>query len=287
MKISIIIPAYNEELVIAAILNQLLEMPQIDEIIVVDDGSSDKTANIVQTYTDKGVILVQHPYNIGNGAAVKSGVRRASGDIIVLMDADGQHPPSEIPTMLSYLDKYDMIVGARSHGTVSVWWRDIANQVFNLYASYLIGYRIPDLTSGFRVIRADRIRAFLFLFPNGFSYPTTITVSMFRAGFPVKYHPFVSPARIGTSKINIIRDGFRFLLILTRLAVFFVPLKVFLPLSAICFFPGVFYTLFTLVTASRFSGFGSLLTTLGMLILLLGLIAEQISMIRYMNSGNH
>ncbi len=286
MKISVVIPAYNEELVIANILNQLLEeLPQIDEIIVVDDGSSDKTAEIVKSYEDKGVTLVQHPYNIGNGAAVKSGVRRASGDVIVLMDADGQHPPAEIPHMLEDLDKYDMVVGARSHGTTSVWWRNIANQVFNTYASYLIGHWIPDLTSGFRAIHADKIRSFLYLFPNGFSYPTTITVSMFRAGFSVKYHPFVSPARVGTSKIKIFRDGFRFLLILTRLAVFFVPLKVFLPLSAIFFFPGIAYTLFILLTVSRFSGFGGLMTIMGVLILLLGLIAEQISMIRYMNSS--
>lgn len=281
---SVIIPAYNEEAVIASILDQLLIMDEIDEIIVVDDGSSDGTVDVVMTYADKGVILQQHPYNIGNGAAVKTGVRRANGEIIILMDADGQHPPSEIPRMLAYLDRYEMVVGARSQGTVSAWYRDIANRVFNFYASYLVGYSIPDLTSGFRVIRTDKIRSFLYLFPNGFSYPTTITISMFRAGFPVKYHPFASPARVGKSKVKIFRDGFRFLLILTRLAVFFVPLKVFLPLSAFLFFPSFIYTVLRLVTINRFSGFGGLMMILGALVLLLGLIAEQISMVRYMNT---
>lgn len=284
MTISVVIPAYNEGEVIASILDRLLLLDEINEVVVVDDGSSDNTVDVVSGYKDKGVVLVQHPYNIGNGAAVKTGVRKATGSIIVLMDADGQHPPEEIPKMLPYLDQYAMIVGARSQGTVSVWWRNLANGVFNYYASYLVGYEVPDLTSGFRVIRARHIRSFLYLFPNGFSYPTTITVSMFRSGFPVKYYDFASPARVGKSKIKIFRDGFRFLLILTRLGVFFVPLKVFLPLSAVLFFPGLIYTLLRLATVSRFSGFGSLLTLLGVLVLLLGLIAEQISMIRYMNS---
>lgn len=285
-SISVVIPAYNEEAVIGSILDQLLNMSEITEIVVVDDGSSDGTVDVVKTYEDKGVILRQHPYNIGNGAAVKTGVRTVTGEIVVLMDADGQHPPSEIPAMLSYLDKYEMVVGARSQGTVSVWYRDIANRVFSFYASYLVGYDIPDLTSGFRAIRTDKIRSFLYLFPNGFSYPTTITISMFRAGFPVKYHPFASPARVGTSKVKIFRDGFRFLLILTRLGVFFVPLKVFLPLSALLFFPGLMHASFQLVRVNRFSDFGGLLMMLGTLVLLLGLIAEQISMVRYMNTDN-
>lgn len=284
MTVSVIIPAYNEEAVIAQILDRLLKIDNIDEIVVVDDGSSDNTSGIVKTYKDKGVVLAQHPYNIGNGAAVKTGIRKATGDILVFMDSDGQHPPEEIPKMLPLLDQYEMVVGARSKGTVSVWWRDIANSVFNSYASYLVGYPIPDLTSGFRIIRSKTVRGFIYLFPNGFSYPTTITVSMFRAGYPVKYYPFSSPARVGKSKIKIIRDGFRFLLILTRLGVFFVPLKVFLPLSALLFIPGLIYTLGRLVTANRFSGFGGLIMMLGILILVLGLIAEQISMVRYMNT---
>ena len=283
-KVSVVIPAYNEEQVIGTILDQLLAMSEIDEIIVVDDGSSDNMAQVVRAYADKGVILEHHPYNIGNGAAVKTGIRKASGDVIVLMDGDGQHPPAEIPKMLTYMDEYAMVVGARSQGTVSAWQRNIANKVFNQYASYLIGYSVPDLTSGFRVVKADIVRSFLYLFPNKYSYPTTITVSMFRNGFPVKYHPFASPARVGMSGIKPLRDGFRFLMILTRLAVFFVPFKLFLPVSAMLFFPGMVYTILLLVERHQFSGFGGLITILGVLVFLLGLIAEQIVMLRYSNT---
>lgn len=285
MTVSVVIPAYNEEGAIALILDRILALAEVDEIIVVDDGSTDQTIPVVEGYAEKGVKLVKHPYNIGNGAAVKTGIRSATGDIIVLMDADGQHPPEEIPKMLPFLDEYEMVVGARNQDTTSVWYRDIANRVYNVYASYLVGHQIPDLTSGFRVIRANKVRNFLYLFPNRFSYPTTITVSMFRAGYPVKYHPFASPARIGKSKIKIVRDGFRFFVILTRLGVFFVPLKFFLPISAVLLICGLGYTIGRLVTVSRFSGFGGLVTVTGFLVLLIGLIAEQISMIRYMNSN--
>ena len=282
MRASVIIPVFNEEAVISAVLSQILTIAQIDEIIVVDDGSVDETAQVVRTFDE--VKLVQHPYNIGNGAAVKTGVRSATGDVIVLMDGDGQHPPTEIPHLLSYLDRYEMVVGARSMGSDQQIHRNLANTLFNRYASYIVGYPVADLTSGFRAIRGDTIRSFLYLLPNGFSYPTTITIALFRAGYPVKYHPFVSPARVGSSKINPIRDGLRFLLTLTRLAVFFVPLKIFLPLSLIFLIPGALYTLLLLALESRFSGFGGLVTTIGILIFLLGLIAEQIAMLRYVNS---
>lgn len=288
MQISIVIPAYNEEAVIASIIEELLqlEIQTLHEIIVVDDGSKDKTVDVVKSIQDPRVKVQQHPYNIGNGAAVKTGIRAAEGDVIIMMDSDGQHPPSEIPEMLPHIEKYAMVVGARNKKSVSAWHRDVANKIFNAYASYLIGHQIPDLTSGFRIIRAHIVKNFLYLLPNGYSYPTTITVSLFRSGYPVKYHEFASPARVGVSKINPIRDGLRFLLILTRLGVFFVPLKLFLPLSAMLFIPGIFYTGFRIIFEQRFSGLGGLATTLGFLVLLLGLIAEQIATLRYVNVHN-
>ncbi len=281
-RVSVVTPAYNEEATIGDILAQLEARPEIDEIIVVDDGSTDGTANQVAAHPT--VRLIQHPYNIGNGAAIKSGIRAATGDIILLMDCDGQHPPDEIPNLLADMQRYDMIVGARSTGSEAQWQRRLANWVFNQYASYIVGYPVPDLTSGFRAIRAEVARGFVYLLPNGFSYPTTLTIALFRAGYAVKYQPFVSPARVGRSKIRPLRDGLRFMLTLTRLATLFVPLKIFLPVSMLFLLSGGTYTLGRLATVNRFSGFGGLVTSIGVFIFLLGLVSEQIALLRLVNS---
>lgn len=281
-RVSVVIPVFNEEAAIDALLHQLEQQPLIDEIVVVDDGSTDRTASIVQAHSS--VKLVSHPYNIGNGAAIKSGVRASTGDIILLMDADGQHPPAEIPNILQHMDRYDMVVGARSAGTQARWHRSLANRVFNAYASYVVGHPVLDLTSGFRAIRADVARSFLYLLPNGFSYPTTLTICLFRAGYAVKYHPFASPARTGASKIRPLRDGLRFLLTLTRLATLFVPLKIFLPISLLFLLSGGGYTVGKLAFVGRFSGFGGLVFSVGAVIFMLGLVSEQIALLRYINS---
>lgn len=282
-RISIVMPAYNEAESIDKRLQEVQSMGEFHEIIVVDDGSSDKTAEIVQKHEQ--IQLVRHPYNIGNGAAVKSGIRAASGNYILLMDADGQHPAREIPHILSYLKDYDMVVGARKMGSDARWHRTFANWIFNSYASYVVGYPIPDLTSGFRLIRADIAKSFVYLLPNSYSYPTTLTISLFRAGYSVKYHPFISPRRQGgSSGIKPIRDGLRFLLTTTRLAVLFVPLKIFLPLSLIFILSGGSWVAFQIIAQTRFSGLGGLVTTLGLLIFLIGLVSEQIAMLRFMNS---
>jgi len=282
MRVSVVMPVYNEEAVIDAILSQVEAQPQVDEIVAVDDGSTDGTADKIRQHTR--VKLVQHPYNIGNGAAVKSGIRAAAGDIILLMDADGQHPPAEIPNLLQHMDGYDMVVGARSTGTQSQKHRHLANRFFNAYASYIVGHPVADLTSGFRAVRASIARSFLYLLPNGYSYPTTLTISLFRAGYAVKYQPFASPARTGQSKIRPLRDGIRFMLTMTRLATLFVPLKIFLPISLLFLLGGCTYTFGKLIIDSRFSGFGGLVISIGVLIFLLGLISEQIALLRYMNS---
>ena len=281
-RVSVVMPAYNEEAVIDTILAQVAQLPQVDEIIVVDDGSTDRTAEKVNAHPNAR--LIQHPYNIGNGAAVKSGIRAATGDIILLMDCDGQHPPGDIPNLLQHMERYDMVVGARSAGTRSGWQRDLANRLFNAYASYIVGYPVPDLTSGFRAIKADVARSFVYLLPNGYSYPTTLTIALFRAGYAVKYQPFASPARVGQSKVRPLRDGLRFLLTLTRLATLFVPLKVFLPISLLFLLSGGTYTLGRLALHNRFSGFGGLIVSVGVFIFMLGLISEQIALLRYINS---
>lgn len=281
-RVSVVMPVYNEESVIGDILDQVAAQPLVDEIIVVDDGSTDGTTAIVRAHP--AARLVAHPYNIGNGAAVKSGIRAASGDIILLMDADGQHPPAEIPNLLQHIDRYDMVVGARSTGTQADWHRTIANRLFNAYASYIVGYPVPDLTSGFRAVRAPIARSFLYLLPNGFSYPTTLTICLFRAGYAVHYQPFASPARTGSSKIRPLRDGLRFLLTLTRLGTLFVPLKIFLPISLLFLLTGGSYTIGRLALAHRFSGFGGLAISIGLVLFMLGLISEQIALLRYINS---
>jgi len=282
MRVSVVIPAYNEEAVIGVVLTALKAVNEVDEIIVVDDGSNDRTVEVVASFPE--VRLICHPYNIGNGAAVKSGIRAVTGDVVVLMDGDGQHPPQEIPKLLQHIGPYDMVVGARSALSQAARHRSLANWVFSSYASYIVGYRVPDLTSGFRALRAPIARSFLYLLPNGFSHPTTLTIAFFRAGYAVKYLPFVSPARVGTSKIRPLQDGFRFLLTLTRLAVLFVPLKIFLPVSLLLTLSGGGYVLANLALERRFSGFGGLIFTIGVFIFMLGLVSEQIAMLRLVNS---
>lgn len=280
-RISIVMPAYNEEAVIGAVLERVARLGIADEIVVVDDGSKDRTADVAEQCAL--VHVVRHPYNIGNGAAVKSGIRAATGDVIVLMDADGQHPPEEIPNLLQHIGQYDMVVGARTSESDAQTHRNIANGVFNLYASYIVGYRVPDLTSGFRALNARIAKNFVYLLPNGFSYPTTLTIALFRAGYAVKYQPFVSPARIGVSKVRPLKDGLRFLLTITRLAVLFVPLKIFLPISLALILSGGGYVLSQLAFR-RFSGFGGLIFTIGIFIFMLGLVSEQIALLRLVNS---
>jgi glycosyltransferase involved in cell wall biosynthesis len=275
-------PAFNEDTVIQDVLRRVIQLQIADEILVVDDGSSDRTAEAAAAVA--GVTVIRHPYNIGNGAAVKSGIRVATGDIVVLMDADGQHPPEEVPNLLQHLDPYDMVVGARSAGSESALSRSIANRVFNFYSSYIVGYDVPDLTSGFRALRASVAKSFVYLLPNQFSYPTTLTIAFFRAGYAVKYQPFASPARVGRSKIRPLRDGFRFLLTITRLGVLFVPLKIFLPISLFLTTTGMGYVLLELANSRRFSGFGGLIATIGVFTFLLGLVSEQIALLRLVNS---
>jgi glycosyltransferase involved in cell wall biosynthesis len=281
-RVSIVMPAYNEEAVIGTMIDRLGRIREVDEIVVVDDGSNDGTPQAVAAYPH--VKLVRHPYNIGNGAAIKSGIRAATGDVIVLMDSDGQHPPEEIPNLLQHMNEYDMVVGARSSESEAQQHRRIANSIFNWYASYVVGYRVPDLTSGFRALRADIAKNFVYLLPNKFSYPTTLTIAFFRAGYAVKYQPFVSPARIGKSKIRPFSDGLRFLLTITRLAVLFVPLKIFIPVSMFLTLSGGGYVIGRLILERRFSGFGGLITTIGIFIFMLGLVSEQIALLRLVNS---
>ena len=282
-NISIVIPAYNEALGIVAVLQQIFDvvdkMAQTFEILVVDDGSHDNTAQLAQ---EAGATVIQHPYNIGNGAAVKAGIRAAQGEFVLLMDADGQHKPEDIPRLIEQTEKYDMVVGARAQGSETAVHRDIANFIYNRFASYVCDRKIEDLTSGFRVIRADIAKSFVYMLPNTFSYPTTITLAVIRSGYNLKYVPIVAPKRVGKSKIKLLRDGSRFFMILFKIATLFSPLKIFVPASIFTFLLGLGYGAYKVIFLNtRYGPTSAMLMTIAGLIFLIGLVSEQITYLRY------
>jgi glycosyltransferase involved in cell wall biosynthesis len=279
-SVSIIIPARNEQQGLARLLPALLQQYGESEIIVVDDGSDDETVQIVKQH---GVnVILSHPYSMGNGAAIKTGVRAATGDILVFMDADGQHLPEFIDVLLAKLDEgFDMVVGARSSSSQATFGRLCANSFYNWFASLMVGQKVEDLTSGFRAVKADKFREFLYLLPNGFSYPTTCTMAFFRSGYPVGYVPVTVEKRIGKSHIRIFRDGVRFLLILFKIGSLYSPLKIFFPISAITFAMGLMLYLYTYITIGRFTNMSALLFTTSVTIFLMGLVSEQITMLLY------
>lgn len=277
--VSIIIPAKNESAAIANVVRGVKEILPDAEIIVVDDGSSDSTAMLAQ---NAGARVISHPYSKGNGASIKTGARAAQGDILVFMDGDGQHTPSEILRLLDRLGRgYDMVVGARnSEGQASVG-RSVANGIYNRLASYMTGNPVLDLTSGFRVVVAKKFREFIYLLPNGFSYPTTITMAFFRAGYSVAYEPITVRRRLGKSHIRIVRDGVRFLLIIFKIGTLYSPIKLFAPFSFLHIFAGLFYYLYTYFWQGRISLATIFLLTAGVTIFLIGLVSEQITQLVY------
>ncbi len=285
-ELSIVLPAHNEAESLPTVVAELRSLYPQAEIIVVNDGSTDDTAErAAAAGADR---VVTHPYPIGNGAAIKDGARAARGEVIVFMDADGQHRPAEVAKLLAALgDDYVMAVGARSAKAHANPGRRFANGLYNLLASWVTGHPIADLTSGFRAVRARRFREILFLLPNGFSYPTTSTMAFFRAGFPVRFVPVDVAARGGASShIRPLRDGGRFLLIILKVATLYSPLKIFTPAALIFFGFGLGYYIFTLVAYHRFTNMSALLFIISGLVFLLGLIAEQIANLLYANTGH-
>ena len=279
MTLSLILPAKNEAAALGPLLARLRERFPEAELIVVDDGSTDGTADIAQA---AGARVVRHPVSLGNGAAVKSGARAATGEVLVFLDADGQHDPDDIPRLLAKLDEgYDMAVGARDATSQASLGRGLANRLYNRLAGYVTGHRIPDLTSGFRAVRAAKFRRFLYLLPNGFSYPTTSTMAFFRSAYPVAYVPIHASARIGKSHLKPWKDGLRFLLIIFKIATLYSPLKLFAPLSALFFLAASVWYVHTFLDIGRFTNMSALLYTASLLIFLMGLVSEQITMLMY------
>ena len=282
VALSIVIPAKNEAATIADVVaGARSEYPEA-EIIVVDDGSTDATADLAEA---AGASVVRHPESLGNGAAVKSGARAATGEILAFMDGDGQHDPRELGKLLARLDEgYQMAIGARDSGSHASVGRWVANGLYNEIASRLTGSRIADLTSGFRAARASMFKQFLYLLPNGFSYPTTITMAFLRSGYPVCFEPITAAERSGKSHIRPIRDGIRFLVIIFKIATLYSPLKIFLPVSALFFTTGLGYYAYTYFTQGRFTNMSMLVISASVIIFLIGLISEQITVLTYSRS---
>jgi glycosyltransferase involved in cell wall biosynthesis len=281
-SVSVIIPVFNEAETIGKIIRDIIGLYPDFEVIVINDGSTDETGARAR---EAGALVYSHPYNIGNGAAIKSGIRIASGQILIFMDGDGQHDAKDIEKMLSFFPDYDMVVGARPKGYQASPWRAVGNRVYNRFASYVAKFPIQDLTSGFRAVKADIARSFLYLLPNTYSYPTTMTLGVLRSGRSVKYVPIHSQKRNkGKSKVRLFRDGVRFFMIITKICALYSPLRVFLPVSLFMFLLGLGYYTFTFIMWQRFTNMSALLFTTSILIFMLGLISEQIAQMRFERS---
>ncbi|MDY6953723.1 MAG: glycosyltransferase family 2 protein [Thermodesulfobacteriota bacterium] len=277
--VSIVIPAYNEGQAIGALVRRIRDLYPDVEIIVVDDGSTDDTGAVAR---EAGASVYSHPYNIGNGAAIKSGIRLASGDVLVFIDGDGQHDPKDIERLLEGFPEFDMVVGARARGHQASWGRAFANRVYNWLASYVAKFRVQDLTSGFRAVKFDIAHDYLHLLPNTYSYPTTLTLCVLRSGRSLKYVSIKTKARKkGRSKIKILPDGIRFFLIITKICTLYSPFRIFLPVSFLMFCLGLGHYLYTFLSQGRFTNMSLLLFTTSVLVFMMGLISEQISQMRF------
>lgn len=283
-RLSVILPAKNEAEGLARVLPLLRDLYPSAEIIVVDDGSTDPTAEVASQF---GARVVSSPYAMGNGAAIKRGARIAAGEILVFMDADGQHDPAHIPQLLAKMDAgYEMAVGARGAEGQANLGRGLANALYNRLASWMTGHKVLDLTSGFRVVRAAKFREFLHLLPNGFSYPTTITMAFFRSAYPVAYAPVPVARRVGVaSHIRPVRDGVRFLLIIFKIATLYSPLKLFAPVGVGFSVLGLSYYAWTYFSQGRFTNMSALLLSAAVIVFLIGLVSEQITSLTYRRDG--
>lgn len=281
-SISIIIPAKNEAATIGELLHKLKIELGDAEIIVVDDGSTDDTAKIIKQL---GAKLIAHPYSMGNGAAIKAGARSSTGDLIVTMDADGQHKPTDIKKLLEKkAEGYEMVVGARSFKSQAGKRRWFGNQLYNYISSLIVGKKVKDLTSGFRVVDAKKFKSFIHLLPNGFSYPTTITMAFFRSGYPVAYVPIETNKRAGKSHLRVFKDGLRFLIIIFKIGTLYSPLKIFTPISVFLFIIGLTYYGYTYISIGRFTNMSALLFIVSIIVFMIGLVSEQVTVLLYKSS---
>ena len=276
--VSIVIPAMNEADAIGSVVSQLRGAAAWREIIVVDDGSADDTATRARA---AGACVIRHPYNKGNGAAVKTGIRQASGEFVLIIDADGQHPPEDAQRIAARLGDFDLVIGARNGATQATTARRAGNALLNNLASYLTSRPIPDLTSGFRGARTECLREFIHLLPNGFSTPTTTTLAFIKAGYNVAFEPIDARQRSGRSKIRFAHDGARFLLILLKIVTLFSPLRIFLPLSVLSFAVGSIYGVWNMIATGKIPNGAVILILFAVIVFLVGLVSEQVASLRF------
>jgi glycosyltransferase involved in cell wall biosynthesis len=277
-SVTIVVPAFNEAGSIGRVVADLRGAAAWHEVLVVDDGSTDGTGRAAQ---DAGARVIRHPYNKGNGAAVKSAIRSAGTEWIAIVDGDGQHSPADAALLVSLLGEYDLVVGARHPMTQASAGRRLGNAVLNRLASYLTERPIPDLTSGFRAARREYLLEFIHLLPNGFSTPTTTTLAFIKAGYNVAFAPIAARERAGTSKIRLASDGAKFLLILLKVITIFSPLRIFAPVSAVSFAVGAAYGAWNFLYHARIPNGAVLLLLFSIVILLVGLVSEQIATLRF------
>lgn len=281
-EVSVIIPAFNEADTIGGIVEETRSLYPDYEIIVIDDGSNDGTGDIART---AGAIVYSHPYTIGIGAGIKSGIRIASGGVLVFMNGDGQHSPTDIGKMVEKLKMFDMVVGVRPKGHYSSWTRSLGNWAYRRLATYVAKYPIQDLTSGFRAIKSEIAHHFLYLIPNTYSYTTTLTLCTLRNGRSINYIP-IEPRRGGKKRIRVkmVRDSLRFVLIIARICTLYSPLRIFIPVSLIAFFFGLTNYIYTFLISGRFTNMSAVLFTTSVLIFMMGLVSEQICQMRFEKS---
>ena len=282
-KVSVIIPVYNEDKSIGGLVSRIKTCYPDFDVIVIDDGSMDNTADVAQA---AGAKVYSHPYNIGNGAAIKSGIRVADGDILVFLDGDGQHDPKDIAELLRYFPQFDMVVGARSIGDQASLGRAAGNKIYSWFASYVAKFSIRDLTSGFRAVKSNIAKSFVYLLPNTYSYPATITLGVLRSGMSVKYVPIkMQQRKTGKSNIKLVSDGVRFFMIITRICTLYSPMRVFLPVSCMMFFLGVANYLYTYIVRGRFTNMSVFLFVAAIIIFMMSLLSEQICQMRFERRG--
>lgn len=279
MTVTVIIPAFNEEETIGALVSKIRSLHPDFEILVINDGSADNTAAVAKA---AGAVVYSHPYNIGNGAAIKSGIRAAGGEVLVFMDADHQHDPEDIARLVACFPEFDMVVGARGKGGHSSAGRAIGNLIYNRLSSYVAKFPIQDLTSGFRAVKSKIARSFLTMLPNTYSYPTTMTLGVLRSGWSVKYLPIKNAKRKkGKSNISLFRDGVRFFMIIARISTLYSPMRIFLPVSFTMFLLGAINYLYTYTTQGRFTNMSALLFVSSVMVFMMSLISEQICQMRF------
>ena len=278
-NVTIIIPTFNEEDNIDEVISKIKRLHPEFETIVVDDGSTDDTANVAHK---AGAVVYSHPYNIGNGAAVKTGIRMAKGDILVFMDGDGQHNSEDIGRMLELFPDFDMVVGERKMGGQASFKRAVGNKIYNWLATYVTKYPVKDLTSGFRAVKSEIAKSYIYLLPNTYSYPTTMTLGVFRDGRSVCYLPIeVKKRKSGKSRIRLFNDGVRFFMIILKICTLYSPFRIFLPVSFFMFVLGFMRYLYSFFTEGRFTNMSALLFIASVTIFMMGLISEQICQMRF------